>query len=63
MAMALIRGAAALAPTDTISDADQMQSGYLPNHNMDPAVVDSAQFGQLWKMPFNAKEQVRAICR
>lgn len=63
MAMALIRGAAALAPTDTIGDADQMQSGYLPNHNMDPAVVDSAQFGQLWKMPFNAKEQVRAICR
>jgi hypothetical protein len=58
MAMALITGAAAVGPTDSYTDADVMQSGYLPNHNMDPAVVDSAQFGQLWKKPFNAKEQV-----
>lgn len=49
---------AAVAPTDEYSDADVQQSGYLPNHNMDPAVVDSAQFGLLWKIPFNAKEQV-----
>lgn len=50
---------AAVAPTDEYTDADLAQSGYLPNHNMDPAVVDSSQFGQLWKVPFNAKEQVR----
>lgn len=50
---------AAVAPTDEYTDADPAQSGYLPNHNMDPAVVDSSQFGQLWKMPFNAQEQVR----
>lgn len=50
---------AAVAPTDEYTDADPGQSGYLPNHNMDPAVVDSSQFGQLWKVPFNAKEQVR----
>jgi len=50
---------AAVAPTDEYTDADPAQSGYLPNHNMDPAVVDSSQFGQLWKIPFNNKEQVR----
>lgn len=50
---------AAVAPTDEYTDADPAQSGYLPNHNMDPAVVDSSQFGQLWKIPFNDKEQVR----
>lgn len=49
----------AVAPTDEYMDADRGQSSYLPNHNMDPAVVDSPQFGQLWKIPFNAKEQVR----
>jgi hypothetical protein len=54
-----IPGAIAVAPTDEYRDADPGQSGYLPNHNMDPAVVDSSQFGQLWKVPFNAKEQVR----
>lgn len=48
-----------LADTDTIADADVQQSGYLPNHNMDPAIVDSAQFGQLWKQAFNTNEQVR----
>ena len=49
---------AAVASTDSYTDADVMQSGYLPNHNMDPNVVNSAQFGQLWKVPFNSKEQV-----
>ena len=49
---------AAVAPTDEYTDADPGQSSYLPNHNMDPAVVDSSQFGQLWKIPFNAMEQV-----
>lgn len=58
LAAALVSDVAAVAPTDSYTDADVMQSGYLPNHNMDPAVVDSAQFGLLWKQTFNAKEQV-----
>lgn len=56
--MALIPLVLGLASTDSPSDADPAQSGYLPNHNMDPAVVDSAEFGQLWKIQFNAREQV-----
>ncbi len=47
-----------LAPTDTISDADQAQSGYLSNHNMDPAIVNSSEFGQLWKVSNNFNELV-----
>ena len=49
----------AVDPTDEYRDADIEQSGYLPNHNMDPAIVDSPQFGQLWKIAFNKNEQVR----
>ena len=60
-AMAVLPHAAGLASTDSPSDADPAQSGYLPNHNMDPAVVDSAEFGQLWKVPFNAQEQVSEL--
>lgn len=48
----------ALGPTDEYRDADISQSSYLTNHNMDPAVVDSSEFGQLWKYPFHAQEQV-----
>ena len=59
VAIALVSPAFASAPTDSYTDADLAQSGYLPNHNMDPAVVDSAQFGLLWKVAFNALEQVR----
>jgi hypothetical protein len=55
---ACVSRVAALASTDSISDADPAQSGYLPNHNMDPAVVDSAQFGQLWKIQNNFQELV-----
>jgi hypothetical protein len=47
-----------LASTDSARDADVPQSGYLPNHNMDPAIVDSPIFGLQWKIPFNSKEQV-----
>lgn len=46
-----------LAPTDTISDADPPQSGYLPNHNMQPAIVGSSSFGILWTNTYNAKEK------
>ena len=38
------------ASTDEYRDADQLQSGYLSNHNMDPTVVDSPAFGQLWRV-------------
>lgn len=50
--------AAAVAPTDEYRDADQSQSGYLPNHNMDPNVVGSSIFGELWRKSFNTKERV-----
>src|SRR4051794_11430640 len=46
-----------LASTDGPSDADPSQSGYLPNHNMDPSVVDSPIFGILWQDTFLAKEK------
>jgi hypothetical protein len=49
---------AAVDSTDEFRDADPQQSSYLPNHNMDPAIVNSPQFGQLWKVSFNSKEQV-----
>ena len=58
LAIAFVERAAGVAPTDSYRDADTAQSGYLPNHNMDPAVVDSSQFGQLWKVQFNSLEQV-----
>lgn len=31
------------------SRADSSQTGYMPNHNIDPAVLTGGQFGQLWK--------------
>ncbi|KAH8801520.1 WSC domain-containing protein [Xylogone sp. PMI_703] len=55
---------AALASTDTITwGGDNSRSGYQTNHNMDPAIVGSAQFGQLFKtkLPGNyngANEQI-----
>lgn len=58
IAVALTSQVAAVGPTDSYIDADVGQSGYLPNHNMDPAVVDSSAFGQLWTAQFNTKEQV-----
>ncbi|OBT70822.1 hypothetical protein VF21_10119 [Pseudogymnoascus sp. 05NY08] len=48
-ALALLPGLIySLASTDSIQDADPPQSGYLPNHNMDPNVVGSTSFGILW---------------
>ncbi len=49
-AAALSPGVFGAASTDEYRDADQLQSGYLPNHNMDPDVVNSASFGQLWRI-------------
>jgi iron transport multicopper oxidase len=45
-----------LGATDSIQDVDPAQSGYLPNHNMDPAIVDSPIFGILWTNTYNAQE-------
>ncbi|KAH9212453.1 hypothetical protein DL95DRAFT_304226, partial [Leptodontidium sp. 2 PMI_412] len=43
------------APTDSTQDADPPQSGYLPNHNMDPALVASS-LAMGWKLTFNLNE-------
>ena len=53
-----------LSPTDTITwGGDNSRSGYQPNHNLDPTVVGSSQFGQLFKTALpgnyiNAAEQI-----
>lgn len=47
----------ALDASDTWRDADIQQSSYVGgNHNMDPAIVDSSQFGLLWKVATNNQE-------
>lgn len=59
LAAAVIPQVLAAGPTDSYTDADPAQSGYLPNHNMDPAVVDSSEFGLLWSTKYNNLEQVK----
>lgn len=44
---------------------DSSQTGYLPNHNMDPAVVGGGSFGQIWQFnlpsnPYGQLEQFYA---
>lgn len=46
-----------LAATDSTSDADPPQSGYLPNHSMHPSVVGSSIFGILWQNTYGSKEK------
>ncbi|KAL8936038.1 MAG: hypothetical protein Q9216_005133 [Gyalolechia sp. 2 TL-2023] len=53
-----------LSPTDTLTwGEDNSRSGYSANHNMDPSVVGSAQFGQLWttQLPGNYRDAVEQI--
>ena len=53
-----------ISPTDTITwGGDNSRSGYQSTHNMDPSVVGSAQFGQLWKasLPGNYGGNVEQI--
>ena len=39
-----------LSPTDTITwGGDNSRSGYQPTHNMDPAVIGSPSFGQIFQ--------------
>ncbi|KAI4235546.1 MAG: hypothetical protein LQ349_003079 [Xanthoria aureola] len=53
-----------LSPTDTITwGEDNSRSGYSSTHNMDPSVVGSAQFGELWQAVLpgnyqNVQEQI-----
>jgi hypothetical protein len=63
LAATLLRAVAVVAvdPTDEFRDADPEQSSYLTSHNMDPAIVNSPQFGQLWKIGFNSGEQVELL--
>ncbi|TEY50792.1 hypothetical protein BOTCAL_0272g00040 [Botryotinia calthae] len=49
-----------LSSTDEYRDADFQQTGYLTNHNMDPGIIDSSSFGQLWKVAFYYQEQFYA---
>ncbi|KAL0938531.1 WSC domain-containing protein-like protein 3 [Colletotrichum truncatum] len=39
---------ASLASTDSFRDADLPQSGYLPNHKLDPNIAGSSSFRNLW---------------
>ncbi|KAK3944151.1 WSC domain-containing protein [Diplogelasinospora grovesii] len=48
VSLALCRAAWGWDPTDSIMDADSAATGYLPNHNMDPAVIGGGSFGQIW---------------
>lgn len=56
-ALSCFLGVHGLAATDTTSDADPPQSGYLPNHNMNPDIVNSPIFGILWKNQYGSKEK------
>ncbi|KAG5997093.1 hypothetical protein E4U43_002726 [Claviceps pusilla] len=65
-AASLVSLASAIADSDTITwGGDNSRAGYQTNHNMDPAIVASNQFGQLFrtKLPgtFNGRaEQIFA---
>ncbi|KAJ9145434.1 WSC domain-containing protein [Pleurostoma richardsiae] len=48
---ALVRS---LSPTDEYQDADVPQSGYLPNHNLEPATLST--FKLTWSKQFNTAE-------
>lgn len=46
----LLHGVDGFASTDTITwGGDNSRTGYQDNHNMDPDIVGSAQFGQLFR--------------
>ncbi|KAH8591742.1 WSC domain-containing protein [Bisporella sp. PMI_857] len=60
----LVSHVASLAKTDTITwGGDNSRTGYQDNHNMDPTIVASAQFGQIFRAALpgvynGAKEQI-----
>ena len=59
-ASALVLNAVALQATDSYSDADIAQSGYLPNHNIDPTVLANQGPESTYTISFNADEQFYA---
>ncbi|KAL8708971.1 MAG: hypothetical protein Q9220_006179 [cf. Caloplaca sp. 1 TL-2023] len=64
--LATITGVAGgkLSPTDTITwGEDNSRSGYSSAHKLDPSVVGSPQFGQLWttKLPGNYRNALEQI--
>ena len=55
LAALLLPGAVhSLSSTDQIQDADVAQSGYLPNHNIDPSKLGSFNFS--WTQTYNQAE-------
>ena len=53
-----------LSPSDTITwGGDNSRSGYQPDHNMDPAVVGSSSFGQIFQtlLPGNYRGYLEQI--
>ena len=46
----------AFHPSDYIQDADPGHSGHLPNHNLDPLVVDSEDFSEIFVKRFKEDE-------
>ncbi len=59
-ASALVSSAIALQATDSYSDADIAQSGYLPNHNIDPTVLANQDPESTYTVSFNTDEQFYA---
>ncbi|PMD59417.1 uncharacterized protein K444DRAFT_663834 [Hyaloscypha bicolor E] len=54
LGLAFVGAVHSFASTDSLQDADPAQSGYLPNHNMDPNKLST--FKQGWKNTYNANE-------
>ena len=59
-ALGFVSHVTALQTTDSYSDADPGQSGYLSYHNIDPAVIASPRAGPLFAKQFNDGEQFYA---
>ena len=60
VALALVSHVTALQEIDSYSDADPGQSGYLPNHNIDPALIASKKVGPLFTKHFHDGEHFYA---
>ena len=59
-ASAFVSSAVALQATDSYSDADLAQSGYLPNHNIDPTELANQDPESTYTVSFNVDEQFYA---
>ena len=59
-ALAIVVHVTASQATDSYSDADSGRAGYLPNQNIDPAVIASKSAGFLFAKEFNDDEEFYA---